>query len=67
MMVKKEEEGKEREGEQIREEKDKGMTASGPCNESTSTCNKVCTHVLMVRYSNFDTHTNFLFSDGHIM
>ena len=65
VMVKKEEEGEEREGregEKIREDKDKGMAASGPNNENTS--NKVC---MYIRYSNFGEHTNFLFSDGHIM
>lgn len=62
VMVKKEEEGEGREGEHIREEKDKGMAASGPNNENTS--NKVC---MYMRYNNFGEHTNFIFSDDHIM
>ena len=40
VMVKKEEEGDRREGEHIREEKDKEMATPGPNNENTST--KVC-------------------------
>ena len=46
VTVKKEEgEGDGREGEQIREEKDKEMAAPGPNNENASTCSKVCMYV----------------------